>query len=111
VVPPDEPLSVGLIRATARIRLGFIPGEASEAATAKRMEERGAAEPITRLLSSVLLGRSDNPAEIRLRDKIELELELIQPHMAHKPVLRGEAGCACVARGVSVEKGGIDPPS
>ena len=35
----------------------------------------------------------------------ELELELIQPHMAQKPVLRGEVGCACVAREVSVEKG------
>ena len=28
----------------------------------------------------------------------ELELELIQPHMAQKPVLRGEVECACVAR-------------
>ena len=28
----------------------------------------------------------------------ELELELIQPHLAQKPVLRGEVGCACVAR-------------
>ena len=37
----------------------------------------------------------------------ELELELIQPHMAQKPVLRGEVGCACVAREVSVEKGGM----
>ena len=27
-----------------------------------------------------------------------LELELIQPYMAQKPVLRGEVGCACVAR-------------
>ena len=27
----------------------------------------------------------------------ELELELIQPHMAQKPVLRGEVECACVA--------------
>jgi len=34
-----------------------------------------------------------------------LELELIHPHMAQKPVLRGEAGCACVAREVSVERG------
>ena len=34
----------------------------------------------------------------------ELELELIQPHMAQKPVLRGEVGCACVAREVSVER-------
>ena len=35
------------------------------------------------------------------------ELELIQPHMAQKPVLRGEVGCACVAREVSVERGGM----
>jgi len=33
---------------------------------------------------------------------IGVELELIQPHMAQKPVLRGEVGCACVAREVSV---------
>ena len=25
------------------------------------------------------------------------ELELVQPHMAQKPVLRGDVGCACVA--------------
>ena len=31
------------------------------------------------------------------------ELELIQSHMAQKPVLRGEVGCACVAREVSAE--------
>jgi len=37
----------------------------------------------------------------------ELELELIQSHMAQKPVLRGEVGCACVAREVSVERGGM----
>ena len=37
--------------------------------------------------------------------KLELELELIQPHMAQKAVLRGEVGCACVAREVSVERG------
>ena len=37
----------------------------------------------------------------------ELELELIQPHMAQKPVLRGEVGCACVAREVSVEREGM----
>ena len=37
----------------------------------------------------------------------ELELELIQPHMAQKPVLRGEVGCACVAREVSVARGGM----
>ena len=37
----------------------------------------------------------------------ELELELIQPHMAQKPMLRGEVGCACVAREVRVERGGM----
>ena len=39
--------------------------------------------------------------------ELELELELIQFHMAQKPVPRGEVGCACVAREVSVERGGI----
>jgi len=38
---------------------------------------------------------------------LELELELIQSHMAQKPVLRGEVGCACVAREVSVEGGAM----
>ena len=48
---------------------------------------------------------------------LELELELMQSHMAQKPVLRVEVGCACVAREVSVEGGGmgeatlIRPPS
>ena len=37
----------------------------------------------------------------------ELELELTQTHMAQQPVLRGEVGCACVAREVSVERGGM----
>ena len=37
----------------------------------------------------------------------ELELELIQPHMAQKSMLRGEVGCTCVAREVSVERGGM----
>ena len=35
------------------------------------------------------------------------KLELIQSHVAQKPVLRGEVGCACVAREVSVERGGM----
>ena len=35
------------------------------------------------------------------------ELELIQSHMAQKPVLRGKVGCACVARKVSAERGGM----
>ena len=39
--------------------------------------------------------------------ELDLELELIQSHMAQKPVLRGEVGCACVAREVSVERGGM----
>ena len=39
--------------------------------------------------------------------RAELELELIQSHMAQKPVLRGEVGCACVACEVSVERGGM----
>jgi len=34
----------------------------------------------------------------RLCDSAFFELELIQSHMAQKPVLRGEVGCACVAR-------------
>ena len=36
-----------------------------------------------------------------------IELELIQSHMTQKPVLRVEVGCACVAREVSVERGGM----
>ena len=50
------------------------------------------------------------PSEARLLDcytTTKNELELIQSHMAQKPVLRGEVGCACVAREVSVERGGI----
>ena len=39
--------------------------------------------------------------------KLELELELVKSHMAHKPVLRGEVGRACVARAVSVERRGM----
>jgi len=45
--------------------------------------------------------------EHRKFHSISLELELIQSHMAQKPVLRGEVGCACVAREVSVERGGM----
>ena len=43
-----------------------------------------------------------------LKSGLELELEQIQSHMAHMPVLRGEVGCACVAREVSVERGVMD---
>jgi len=31
-----------------------------------------------------------------VKDVAQNELELIQSHMAQKPVLRGEVGCACV---------------
>jgi len=43
----------------------------------------------------------------RVRCAVRYELELTQPHMAQKPVLRGEVGCAGVAREVSVEGGGM----
>ena len=38
---------------------------------------------------------------------VELEPETIQPQMAQGPMLRGEVGGACVAREVSVERGGM----
>ena len=47
------------------------------------------------------------PPRITPGPVFELELELIPSHMAQKPVLRGEVGCACVAREVSVERGGM----
>ena len=51
---------------------------------------------------------TSNAPSLRLsHSKHTHELELIQPHMAKKPVLRGEVGCACVAREVSVERGGM----
>ena len=40
----------------------------------------------------------------------ELELGLIQTHMAQRPVMRvgvGAVRCACVARAISAEKGGM----
>ena len=40
-----------------------------------------------------------------------LELELIQPHMAQKPVLWGEVGCACVARGHRERREKVTRPS
>jgi len=48
-----------------------------------------------------------NAAKCLARLNLRLELELIQPHIAQKPVLRGEVGCTCVAREVSVERGGM----
>jgi len=45
--------------------------------------------------------------ENKARAADEIELELVQSHMAQKPVLRGEVGCACVAREVSFERGGM----
>jgi len=64
------------------------------------------------VLSHVKLNRSDQRvATCKIRFTFSLphvtELELIQSHMAQKPVLRGEVGCACVAREVSVERGGM----
>jgi len=50
--------------------------------------------------------RVHEPSELTRHN--ELELELIQPHMAQEPVLRGEVGCACVAREVSAQH---TPPS
>ena len=47
------------------------------------------------------------PRRTRAAQELELELGLIQPHMAQKPVLRGEVGCACIAREVSVEREGM----
>ena len=49
---------------------------------------------------------SSNRSSARLGGEVypELELELVEPQ---KPVLRGEVGCACVAREVSVERGGM----
>ena len=41
----------------------------------------------------------------------ELELELIQSHMAQKQVLRGEVGFACVARVVSVHVDALEHTS
>ena len=43
----------------------------------------------------------------RLLAGVELELLVVQSHMAQKPVPRGEVGCACVAREVSLERGGM----
>ena len=42
--------------------------------------------------------KDNRPAKKDTRLLPELELELIQSHMAQKPVLRGKVGCACAAR-------------
>ena len=61
-------------------------------------------------------GRNQLSSRRRIHSDTELELKpdwttqaigLKQSHMAQKPVLRGEVGCACVAREVSVERGGM----
>ena len=59
------------------------------------------AEDVTQDVAEDVLGAAEDGLSS------ELELELIQSHMAQKPVLRGEVGCACVAREVSVERGGM----
>ena len=48
-------------------------------------------------------GAVEDGPEAAAIEEHELELELIQSHVAQKPVLRGEVGCACVAREVSIE--------
>ena len=59
------------------------------------------------------LGRQFADVTVNLTDQCsKLELELIQSHMAQKPVLRGEVGCACVAREVrcsNIELRGPNP--
>ena len=57
------------------------------------------------LKHAVVKGSAVVAVELVIAVAEELELELIQSHMAQKPVLRGEVGCACVAREVSVERG------
>ena len=55
-----------------------------------------------------LLASNEHPRQTQAIVSVLIsELELIQSHMAQKPVLRGEVGCACVAREVSVERGGM----
>ena len=56
-------------------------------------------------MQAVEARREERRRDTRRATPSELELELIQSHMAQKPVLRGEVGCACVAREVSVENG------
>ena len=51
-------------------------------------------------------GKKTAAQVLRAQLETELELELIKSHMAQKPVLRGEVGCACVAREVSVSAAG-----
>ena len=50
--------------------------------------------------------RSPPPLGV-VKEEVAFELEPIQRHEAQKPVLRGEVGCACVAREASVERGGM----
>ena len=52
-------------------------------------------------------GSSRTLIAVLAHSKTSLKVELIQTHTAQKPVLRGEVGCACVAREVSVERGGM----
>ena len=53
------------------------------------------------------VSRAEVWASAGVTSDLIIELELIQSIMAQKPVLRGEVGCACVAREVSVERGGM----
>jgi len=54
-------------------------------------------------LIGLISSQGDEPPPTGTPKPEELELELIQSHMAQKPVLRGEVGCACVARKLAAE--------
>ena len=74
----------------------------AEAEEKKAEEEVGELEERRRKAPSEPTCKNPCPASPRCcpcRLVVELELELIQPHMAQKPVLRGEVGCACVVAG------------
>jgi len=73
------------------------------ASTRARFSGSASAVSESCLLDSMTFVRSSRAAVRYLTWIAKLELELIQSHMAQKPRLRGEVGCACVAREVSVE--------
>ena len=52
-------------------------------------------------ISSFSVTRMKGTGPPSVLHQVGRELELIQSHMAQKPVLRGEVGCACSAREVS----------
>jgi len=91
--PPHVPVQVGVLSQVV------LPPTTETAATSPRNGTAAfVAPPAARSPAAAVDGASG---------VAELELELIQSHMAQKPVLRGEVGCAYVAREVSVERGGM----